>query len=152
MLNGALTFGTYDGANVEIVQEAGEDNNFIFGLRVEDIQKIQKTYRGRAVAEANKDIMRVVSSLIDGTFDNDGSGDFEDLYNSLMTERDTYFVLEDFLAFREAEDKVFMAYKDQKSWAKMSLMNIAHAGIFSSDRTIMQYANEIWDIEPKTTK
>ncbi|MBQ1275421.1 MAG: glycogen/starch/alpha-glucan phosphorylase [Cellulosilyticum sp.] len=152
MLNGALTFGTYDGANVEIVAEAGEDNNFIFGLRVEDIEKIQRDYKGSAVAEANKDLMRVVSSLIDGTFDNDGSGDFEDLYNSLMKERDTYFVLEDFMAFREAEDKVFAAYKDQKSWAKMSLMNIAHAGIFSSDRTIMQYANEIWNIQPKTNK
>ena len=99
------------------------------------------------VAEANKDLMRVVSSLIDGTFDNDGSGDFEDLYNSLMKERDTYFVLEDFMAFREAEDKVFAAYKDQKSWAKMSLMNIAHAGIFSSDRTIQQYVDDVWKLD-----
>lgn len=152
MLNGALTFGTYDGANVEIVAEAGEENNFIFGLRVEEIEKMKKTYKGSAAAEANGDLMRVVSALIDGTFDDDGSGDFEDLYNSLMKERDTYFVLEDFVAFREAEDKVFMAYKDQKAWAKMSLMNIAHSGIFSSDRTIMQYAEEIWSIEPKTNK
>ena len=150
MLNGALTFGTYDGANVEIVQEAGEDNNFIFGLRVEDIEKIQKQYKGSKVAEANESLMRVVSSLVDGTFEEDGTGDFEDLYNSLMTERDTYFVLEDFMAFKEAEDKVFAAYKNQKAWAKMSLMNIAHSGIFSSDRTIMQYAKEIWNIEPRT--
>lgn len=152
MLNGALTFGTYDGANVEIVQEAGEDNNFIFGLRVEDIEKIQKEYKSTKVAEANESLMRVVSTLIDGTFEDDGTGDFEDLYNGLMTEGDTYFVLEDFMAFREAEDKVFAAYKDQKTWAKMSLMNIAHAGIFSSDRTIMQYAKEIWSIEPRTNK
>lgn len=152
MLNGALTFGTYDGANVEIVAEAGEDNNFIFGLRVEDIAKIQRSYKGSQVVEANESLKKVVSSLIDGTFDEDGSGDFEDLYNSLMTERDTYFVLEDFLAFKEAEDKVFMAYKDQKAWARMSLMNIAHSGIFSSDRTIMQYANEIWSIEPRDNK
>lgn len=150
MLNGALTFGTYDGANVEIVQEAGEDNNFIFGLRVEDIEKIQKQYKGSKVAEANESLMRVVSSLVDGTFEEDGTGDFEDLYNSLMTERDTYFVLEDFMAFKEAEDRVFAAYKNQKAWAKMSLMNIAHSGIFSSDRTIMQYAKEIWNIEPRT--
>lgn len=150
MLNGALTFGTYDGANVEIVQEAGEDNNFIFGLRVEDIEKIQKQYKGSKVAEANESLMRVVSNLVDGTFEEDGTGDFEDLYNSLMTERDTYFVLEDFMAFKEAEDKVFAAYKNQKAWAKMSLMNIAHSGIFSSDRTIMQYAKEIWNIEPRT--
>ena len=150
MLNGALTFGTYDGANVEIVQEAGEDNNFIFGLRVEDIERIQREYKGAKVAEANEALMRVVSTLIDGTFDNDGTGDFEDLYHSLMTEADTYFVLEDFRAFRETEDKVFAAYKDKKAWAQKSLMNIAHAGVFSSDRTIMQYANEIWNIEPRT--
>lgn len=150
MLNGALTFGTYDGANVEIAQEAGEENNFIFGLRVEDIQKIQKNYQGKLVAEADEALSRVVNSLIDGTFDNDGSGDFEDLYASLMKERDTYFVLEDFAAFKEAEDKVFAAYKDQMNWARMSLMNIANAGIFSSDRTIMQYANEIWGIKPCT--
>ena len=150
MLNGALTFGTYDGANVEIAQEAGEENNFIFGLRVEDIQKIQKNYQGKLVAEADAALSRVVNSLIDGTFDNDGSGDFEDLYASLMQERDTYFVLEDFAAFKEAEDKVFAAYKDQMNWARMSLMNIANAGIFSSDRTIMQYADEIWGIKACT--
>lgn len=152
MVNGAVTFGTYDGANVEIVQEAGEDNNFIFGLRVEDIEKIQKEYRGSKVTEANESLMRVVSNLIDGTFEDDGTGDFEDLYSSLMMERDTYFVLEDFVAFRETEDKVFAAYKDQKAWAKMSLMNIAHSGTFSSDRTIMQYAKEIWGIKPSTNK
>ena len=152
MLNGALTFGTYDGANVEIVGEAGEENNFIFGLRVEDIQKIQKSYKGNLVAEADEALSRVVNSLIDGTFDNDGSGDFEDLYASLMKERDTYFVLEDFAAFKEAEDRVFAAYKDQMNWAKMSLMNIANAGIFSSDRTILQYANEIWGIKACTNK
>lgn len=152
MVNGAVTFGTYDGANVEIVQEAGEDNNFIFGLRVEDIEKIQKEYRGSKVTEANESLMRVVSNLIDGTFEDDGTGDFEDLYSSLMMERDTYFVLEDFVAFRETEDKVFAAYKDQKAWAKMSLMNISHSGTFSSDRTIMQYAKEIWGIKPSTNK
>lgn len=152
MLNGALTFGTYDGANVEIVGEAGEKNNFIFGLRVEDIQKIQKSYKGNLVAEADKALSRVVNSLVDGTFDDDGSGDFEDLYAGLMKERDTYFVLEDFAAFKEAEDRVFTAYKDQMNWAKMSLINIANAGIFSSDRTVLQYANEIWGIKACTNK
>lgn len=152
MLNGALTFGTYDGANVEIVAEAGEENNFIFGLRVEDIEKIQRNYKGSETAAANESLNRVVNTLIDGTFDDKGTGDFRDLYNSLMVERDTYFVLEDFAAFREAEDRVFAAYKDQKAWAKMCLMNIAHSGIFSSDRTIMQYANDIWDIKVTTNK
>ena len=150
MLNGALTFGTYDGANVEIAMEAGEENNFIFGLRVEDIEKLKKTYKGSAVAEADESLMRVVSTLIDGTFEDDGTGDFKDLYDSLMTERDTYFVLEDFARFKEAEEMVFVAYKNQKVWAQMSLMNIAHSGVFSSDRTIMQYAEEIWHIEART--
>lgn len=148
MLNGALTFGTYDGANVEIVAEAGEINNFIFGLRVEDIEKIRYNYRGADVARANESLLRAVSSLVDGTFGYDN--DFEDLYHSLMSERDTYFVLEDFLSFKETQDRVFEEYKNKRTWAQKSLMNIAHAGKFSSDRTIMQYAEEIWDISPKT--
>ena len=153
MVNGALTFGTYDGANVEIAQEAKEENNFIFGLRVEDIEAIQASkegYRAKDYYAAEADLKRVVDSLIDGTFSDGGSGEFEDLYNSLIKEGDTYFLLADFKAFKEAEEKVFEAYKDQRHWAQMSLMNIANSGIFSSDRTIMQYATEIWNISPVT--
>ncbi|PHV70317.1 glycogen phosphorylase [Sporanaerobium hydrogeniformans] len=155
MVNGALTFGTYDGANVEIVQEAKEENNFIFGLRVEEIEAIQGLEEGyipEAYYEAQKDLKKVVDSLIDGTFSDGGTGEFKDLYHSLIKEGDTYFLLADFKAFKEAEDKVFEAYKDQRRWAQMSLMNIANAGIFSSDRTIMQYATEIWGITPITLK
>ncbi len=153
MVNGALTFGTYDGANVEIAQEAKEENNFIFGLRVEDIETIQASkegYRAKDYYAAEADLKRVVDSLIDGTFSDGGSGEFEDLYHSLIKEGDTYFLLADFKAFKEAEEKVFEAYKDQRHWAQMSLMNIANSGIFSSDRTIMQYATEIWNITPVT--
>lgn len=150
MLNGAVTFGTYDGANVEIVAEAGELNSFIFGLRVEDIERIKYSYRGADVARANKDLERTVSALVNGTFGYDN--DFEDLYHSLMSEQDTYFVLEDFASFKETQDRVFEAYKNKRTWAQKSLMNIAHAGKFSSDRTIMQYANEIWNISPVTNK
>ncbi len=152
MMNGALTFGTYDGANVEIVQEAKEENNFIFGLRVEDIEQIGGKYNSKEYYEADLSLKTVVDALVDGTFCDGGTGEFQDLYNSLVNEGDTYFLLADFVAFKEAEDKVFAAYKDQKHWAQMSLMNIANSGIFSSDRTIMQYANEIWGITPKTVK
>jgi starch phosphorylase len=147
MVNGALTFGTYDGANVEIVKEGKEENNFIFGLRVEDIEKIGEDYEAKTYYKENEDLKRVVDSLIDGTFDDGDTGEFEDLYKSLLKEGDTYFLLADFKAFKEAQDKVFEAYKDQKQWAKMSLMNIANSGVFSSDRTIMQYAEEIWGIQ-----
>ena len=147
MVNGALTFGTYDGANVEIVKEGKEENNFIFGLRVEDIDKISDDYDAKTYYQEEADLKRVIDSLIDGTFDDGETGEFEDLYNSLIKEGDTYFLLADFKAFKETQDKVFEAYKDQKQWAKMSLMNIANSGIFSSDRTIMQYAEEIWGIQ-----
>lgn len=149
MLNGALTFGTYDGANVEIVKEAGEGNNFIFGLRVEDIEKISASYEPKEYYKEDPDLKRVVDSLVDGTFDDKDTGEFEDLYKSLLKEGDTYFLLADFKAFKETQDKVFESYKNQKEWAKKSLMNIANAGIFSSDRTIMQYAEEIWHIQKK---
>ncbi len=152
MMNGALTFGTYDGANVEIVQEAKEENNFIFGLRVEDVKALEGKYDTKVYYEADRSLKTVIDSLVDGTFSDGGSGEFADLYNSLMNEGDTYFLLADFAAFKEAEDNVFKAYKDTKRWAQMSLMNIANSGIFSSDRTILQYANEIWHIEAKENK
>ena len=147
MVNGALTFGTYDGANVEIAQEAKEENNFIFGLRVEDIEAMHGKYDAKQYYSKDKALKKVVDTLKDGTFSDGGTGEFEDLYNSLVKEGDTYFLLADFEAFKEAEDKVFAAYKDQRKWAQMSLMNIANSGIFSSDRTIMQYAEEIWGIK-----
>ncbi len=152
MLNGAPTFGTYDGANVEIAQESKEENNFIFGLRVEDIEAIDGNYDATALYEANADIKRVVDSLVDGTFTDGGTGAFQELHDSLLKgaswhNPDQYFLLADFKAFKEAQEEVFKAYQDETRWAKMCLMNIANAGIFSSDRTIMQYADEIWSIK-----
>lgn len=153
MLNGAPTFGTYDGANVEIVGESGEENNFIFGLRVEDIEELQNNYNPRAYYEQNPDLKRVLDALVDGTLNDGGTGCFRELYDSLLNgvnwdRADQYYVLADFKAFKEEQEKVFEAYKNKKKWAQMSLMNIANSGVFSSDRTIMQYANEIWGINP----
>lgn len=151
MLNGTPTLGTYDGANVEIVQEAGEENNFIFGARVEEIEEIKETYDPIEYYENNPELKRVVDTLIDGTFNDDDTGIFEELYDSLLEgaswhSPDNYFIFRDFKDYIEAQNKVDKEYRDRIGWAKKSLMNIANAGKFSSDRTIMEYAKEIWNI------
>lgn len=146
MLNGTPTFGTYDGANVEIVRESGEENNFIFGLRVEDIEALKGKYDCKKFYKKDSSLKKVIDSLIDGTFSDGGTGLFEDLYNSLIEEGDGYFLLADFEAFKKAEDEVFKAYKDKKRWAKMCFENTCNAGTFSSDRTILEYSKDIWGI------
>ncbi|SFC64484.1 glycogen/starch/alpha-glucan phosphorylase [Clostridium uliginosum] len=152
MLNATPTFGTLDGANVEIVQESGEENNFIFGLKVEDIEKIKDTYDSKKYYEENPSIKRVLDTLIDGTFDDGESGDFEDLYNSLLEEGDQYYLLADFDLFKQEEEKVFATYKDKRNWAKKCFANLYNAGTFSSDRTIQQYCDEIWNIKKTPIK
>ncbi|WP_252224240.1 MULTISPECIES: glycogen/starch/alpha-glucan phosphorylase [unclassified Clostridium] len=152
MLNATPTFGTYDGANIEIVQESGEENNYIFGLKVEDIDDIKEEYNPMTYYKKNKSIKRVLDTLIDGTFDDGNTEDFEDLYNSLLEEGDQYYLLADFESFKEAQDKVFKDYKDTKKWAKKCFANLYSAGIFSSDRTIKQYCDEIWEIKETPIK
>ena len=153
MLNGTPTFGTYDGANVEIVRESGEENNFIFGLRVEDIEALKGKYDCKKFYKNDPSLKKVIDSLIDGTFSDGGTGLFKDLYNSLIEEGDGYFLLADFEAFKKAEDEVFKAYKDKKRWAKMCFENTCNAGTFSSDRTILEYSKDIWGInQTKNTK
>ena len=152
MLNGAPTFGTLDGANVEIVRESGEENNFIFGLKVEDIQEIQGKYKAKSYYECDASIRRVMDTLVDGTLSDGGTGDFDDLFDSLMKEGDQYFLLADFESFKKTEDEVFNAYKDKMAWAKKCFLNVCNAGIFSSDRTILQYADEIWDVKRTENK
>ena len=152
MLNGAPTFGTLDGANVEIVRESGEENNFIFGLKVEEIQELHGKYNAKSYYESNDSIRRVVDTLVDGTLSDGGTGDFDDLFNSLMREGDQYFLLADFESFKKTEDEVFNAYKDKMAWAKKCFLNVCNAGTFSSDRTILQYANEIWDVKRTENK
>ncbi len=146
MLNGTPTFGTYDGANVEIVRESGEENNFIFGLRVEDIEALKEKYDCKKFYKKDPSLKKVIDSLIDGTFSDGGTGLFKDLYNSLIEEGDGYFLLADFEAFKKAEDEVFKAYKDKKRWAKICFENTCNAGTFSSDRTILEYSKDIWGI------
>lgn len=155
MLNGALTIGTLDGANVEIVEEAGEENNFIFGMRVEDIRDIKEKYDPSKYYNEVKGLKKVVDTLIDGTFDDkiDGksTGMFKELYDALLKgmswhQADHYFILKDFDEYRKAQDKVNLEYDNRINWAKKAWINISNAGKFSSDRTIKQYAEEVWKI------
>ena len=148
MLNATPTFGTYDGANIEIVNASGEENNYIFGLRVEDIEKLKNNYNPKEYYRNNPCIKRVIDTLINGMLNDGGTGYFEDIYNALLEEGDQYFLLADFDLFKKAQDKVFEDYKDKKKWAQKCLANLSNSGEFSSDRTIKQYCDEIWHIEP----
>ncbi|ARP51316.1 glycogen phosphorylase [Ruminococcaceae bacterium CPB6] len=151
MMNGAVTLGTYDGANIEIVQNAGEENNYIFGARVEDLDKIKDTYDPVKLYEKEPRIRRVVDTLIDGTLTDGGSGWFAELYDSLLKgaswhKPDNYYLLLDFLPYCDARLQANHDYADRQAFAKKCLLNIAAAGPFTSDRTIRQYADEIWHI------
>ena len=155
MLNGTVTLGTLDGANVEIVEEAGKENNYIFGATVEDLEEIMKIYDPRYLVEENEKIGRVVRTLIDGTVSDGGTGVFRELYFSLMDgaswhRPDNYHLIGDLESYVEAKLKVNKDYKDKFGFAKKCWMNMACSGKFSSDRTIADYAKEIWKIEKVT--
>ena len=153
MLNGAVTLGTYDGANIEIVQEAGEENNYIFGAKVEELEKIVPEYDSRKVFAENPMIKKVVSSLIDGTVSDGGSGDFRELYTSLLDGAswhapDHYYLLGDLVSYVETKLKSNSDYSsDRLAFAKKQWLNMCNAGKFSSDRTIADYAENIWNIK-----
>lgn len=153
MLNGAVTLGTYDGANIEIVQEAGEENNYIFGAKVEELEKIVSEYDSRKVFASNPMIKKVVSSLIDGTVSDGGSGDFRELYTSLLDGAswhapDHYYLLGDLESYVETKLKSNSDYSENRlAFAKKQWLNMCNAGKFSSDRTIADYAENIWNIK-----
>ncbi len=153
MLNGAVTLGTYDGANIEIVQEAGEENNYIFGAKVEDLEKIVPEYDSRAVFASDPMIKRVVSSLIDGTVSDGGSGDFRELYTALLDGAswhtpDHYYLLGDIRDYVETKLRCLNDCKsDRLAFARKQWLNMCNAGKFSSDRTIADYAANIWNIK-----
>lgn len=154
MMNGALTLGTMDGANVEIVDAVGEDNAYIFGAREEQLPELKQNYDPRAVAAETPGLMRVLDALTDGTLDDQGSGDFHDIRTSLLEgfgfdAADVYYVIGDYAAYRETRDKMALDYyADPDHWARMCWINICGSGRFSSDRTIRDYAEEVWKISP----
>jgi len=154
MLNGALTIGTMDGANVEIVEEVGEENAFIFGLSSDEVINYEKqgAYYPIDIFNNDPDIRKVLMQLINGFYSPNDPDLFRDLYNSLLNTQstakaDTYFILKDFKAYAEAQRKVEAAYRDEKRWARSAILNIACAGKFTSDRTIQQYVDEIWHLD-----
>ena len=157
MLNGAVTLGTYDGANVEIVQEAGEENNYIFGARVEDLKTIMPQYNSRRLFAENDMIRRVVNTLIDGTVSDGGTGVFRELYFSLLDgaswhSPDNYYLLGDLESYVEAKLRAVSDYSRRTDFLKKQWLNMCNAGKFSSDRTIADYAENIWHISPVSDK
>ncbi len=158
MLNGALTLGTMDGANVEIVEEVGQENAFIFGLSSDEVIRFENHggYNPMDIYNSDSDIRKVVDQLIDGTYAADREM-FRPLYNSLLntlstSRADTYFILKDFKSYAEAQRKVEAAYRNKEGWAKSAILNVACSGKFTSDRTIQQYVDEIWHLDKVTLK
>ncbi|MBQ1721725.1 MAG: glycogen/starch/alpha-glucan phosphorylase, partial [Lachnospiraceae bacterium] len=153
MLNGAVTIGTMDGANVEMVQEMGEENAFIFGMSAEEViqHERDRDYNPMDIFNSDADIRRVLMQLVNGFYSPDNTELFRDIYNSLLNTQctqyaDTYFNLKDFRSYCEAQEKIQEAYKDEARWAKMAMLNVANVGKFSSDRTIEEYVKDIWKI------
>lgn len=154
MLNGALTLGTMDGANVEIVEEVGEENAFIFGLSSDEVIKYEQEggYNPRDIYNIDQDIRTVVTQLVNGYYSPENPELFREIYNSLLDnsggERaDQYFTLKDFRSYEAAQKRVEEAYKDETRWAKSAILNVASSGKFTSDRTIEEYAKEIWHLD-----
>ena len=155
MLNGAPTIGTMDGANVEIVEEVGAENAFIFGLSSDEVINFEQNggYNPMDIYNSDADVRRVVDQLVDGTYANGDTEMYRDLYNSLLNTKggnraDMYFILKDFRSYAEMQKKVEEAYRDKEGWAKKALLNTACCGKFSSDRTIQEYVDDIWHLDP----
>jgi starch phosphorylase len=148
-LNGALTIGTLDGANIEIRDEVGEENIFIFGLRADEVNDLlARGYDPNAYMATNRSLARIVDSIASGHFSRGDKDLFRPLVAKLLSTRDEYVHLADLASYIEAQDRVDVEYRDRNNWLKKSLLNIARMGKFSSDRTIHQYATEIWNIKP----
>ena len=154
MLNGALTIGTMDGANVEMAEEVGKDNMFIFGASADEIINLENKggYNPMDIFNNDQDIRRVLMQLINGYYSPQDPELFRDIYNSLLNTQssdraDTYFILKDFRSYAEAHKKIDQAYRDEKWWARTAMLNTASAGKFSSDRTIEEYVRDIWHLK-----
>jgi len=159
MLNGAPTLGTMDGANVEIVEEVGAENAFIFGLSSDEVINYENNggYNPMDIYNSDADIRRVVNQLVDGTYSQGDKEMYRDLYNSLLTvqggsKADTYFILKDFRSYAEAQEKIDKAYRDRAWWTKAAMLNVACSGKFTSDRTIQEYVDDIWHLDKITVE
>jgi starch phosphorylase len=146
-LNGALTVGTLDGANVEIREEVGEENFFLFGHTAEELVEIRSTYNPRKYYEENKELKQVIDQIQNGFFSPGSPQLFHPITDSLLR-HDPYFVLADYASYIECQEQVNETYRDRNRWIKMAILNVARSGKFSSDRAIHQYAENIWGITP----
>ena len=154
MLNGALTLGTMDGANIEIVDACGKDNAFIFGMGADEVIAHEKNhdYDPMQIFNSDADIRRVLMQLINGFYSPDDPERFRDIYNSLLNKQsaggiaDQYFTLKDFRSYIDAHNRVDQAYRNEKAWARSAILNTANSGRFSSDRTIEEYVRDIWHL------
>ena len=151
MMNGALTIGTLDGANIEIREEAGEENFFLFGLTETEVQALKSHYNPCAMIEADEDIKAVIDLLESGHFNQLESGIFDDILNSIKSSNDPWMTIADFRSYIDAQERVSEAYRDKEQWTKMSILNTAASGKFSTDRTISEYASDIWSVTPVDT-
>ena len=159
MLNGAVTLGTMDGANVEIVEEVGEENAFIFGMSAEEVIALENQggYDPSQLFNTDQDIRHVLMQLINGEYSPNDPERFRELYNALLVDGgynrpDPYFILKDFRSYAEAQKRVEAAYRDEKGWARIAMLNVAHAGKFTSDRTIQEYVDDIWKLDKVTVE
>ena len=153
-MNGAVTIGTMDGANVEMYEEVGADNIFIFGMSSDEIiaHEKNKDYHAKDIYNNDPGIRRVLNQLVDGTYSFNDKELFRELYNALLNSQDgasadRYFILGDFRSYAETQKRVAKLYADQDAWNRVALLNVAHVGKFSSDRTIQEYVDDIWKLD-----
>jgi len=148
MVNGALTLGTYDGANVEINQQVGDENMFLFGMRTEDVARLRPTYVSRDVCKNDPEIKAALDMIAANEFSSGEPGLFEPILRNLLDYNDYYMLLADLRSYSDAQDRVDATYRNPRRWNRMSLVNIARSGRFSSDRAVAEYARDIWHVEP----
>jgi starch phosphorylase len=148
MMNGAVTIGTHDGANIEIFEAAGKENCIPFGLTVPEVLELYRnhSYNSREFLNSHERLRRIVYDVINSSPHKVGLAQFPFIYDSLTAQNDQFFVMKDFDAYSEAQKTADRLYRDQENWSRMSAMNIAHSGRFASDETIKKYASEIWHI------
>jgi starch phosphorylase len=146
MMNGALTIGTLDGANIEIREEVGDDNFFLFGLSEEQVEAMRHHYDPGAIIEQDEDLKRVMNLLEWGHFNQFEPGIFDSLVGAMKSPHDPWMTIADFRSFIEAQKRVELAYRDQDHWTRMSILNTAASGKFSTDRTITEYNDDIWKL------
>ena len=147
-LNGAVTIGTLDGANIEIKEEVGDDNIFIFGMTADEVCKKKKNYRSRDYYEKNPKLKQVIDMIGDGYFNLEEPDLFKPIVKELLDDNDTFLLLADYQSYIDCQKKVEKAYQDEEGWTKKAILNTANMGKFSSDRAVLEYANEIWDVKP----